>query len=259
MIPTLGASLIATSRIMDARHHPFDVISGSLLGILVAWGSYRQYFPAVTDSWRKGRAYPIRSWGTEPMAPTDNTGFTRINESAEPIRAPDEEERSGIAGGISGGGNGGVFRQPSSNYPVRGRSMSPIPLGNPFTTASIPYTHHPNVRDGNWSSSSSEDGDGPSGYNMTTYGRPGAASAAEAGGIPSSHMPGYDQVDTGYHPQAPVPLAVSGRSYGMDEGADLGSTPQLQPQQQDLDRSTFNHSPVEGEGLGNVTHPLRTA
>ena len=59
MVPTLGAALIAGSRIMDARHHPFDVIFGSLLGILVAWGSYRQYFPPVTETWRKGRAYPI--------------------------------------------------------------------------------------------------------------------------------------------------------------------------------------------------------
>ena len=66
MVPSLGASLIAVSRIMDARHHPFDVISGSFLGILVAWAAYRQYFPPITEPWHKGRAYPIRSWGTEP-------------------------------------------------------------------------------------------------------------------------------------------------------------------------------------------------
>jgi diacylglycerol diphosphate phosphatase / phosphatidate phosphatase len=54
---------------MDARHHPFDVLSGSLLGILCAWGAYRQYFPPVSETWRKGRAYPIRSWGKEPRMP----------------------------------------------------------------------------------------------------------------------------------------------------------------------------------------------
>ncbi|KAF2501357.1 PAP2-domain-containing protein, partial [Lophium mytilinum] len=69
LIPTLGAALIAGSRIMDARHHPFDVLSGSALGILVAWGAYRQYFPPVTEPWKKGRAYPIRAWGKEPVAP----------------------------------------------------------------------------------------------------------------------------------------------------------------------------------------------
>ena len=70
LIPTLGAALIAISRIMDARHHPFDVITGSLLGTLTAFCAYRQYFPPVSESWRKGRAYPIRSWGTAPIDPT---------------------------------------------------------------------------------------------------------------------------------------------------------------------------------------------
>ena len=69
LVPTLSAALIAVSRIMDARHHPFDVITGSLLGILVAWAAYRQYFPPVTEPWHKGRAYPIRSWGTDPKVP----------------------------------------------------------------------------------------------------------------------------------------------------------------------------------------------
>ncbi|KAF2456880.1 phosphatidic acid phosphatase type 2/haloperoxidase, partial [Lineolata rhizophorae] len=69
LVPTLSAGLIAGTRIMDARHHPFDVLSGSLMGMLVAWGSYRQYFPPVSETWRKGRAYPIRAWGKEPVAP----------------------------------------------------------------------------------------------------------------------------------------------------------------------------------------------
>ncbi|KAH0370550.1 PAP2-domain-containing protein, partial [Aureobasidium melanogenum] len=69
IIPSLGAALIAASRIMDARHHPFDVIVGSLLGIGCAWLSYRQYFPPVTETWRKGRAYPIRTWGQETAPP----------------------------------------------------------------------------------------------------------------------------------------------------------------------------------------------
>lgn len=52
---------------MDARHHGVDLVAGTALGILTAWGSYRQYFPPVSETWRKGRAYPIRSWGREPM------------------------------------------------------------------------------------------------------------------------------------------------------------------------------------------------
>jgi len=32
MIPLLGAILVAISRIMDYRHHPWDVVFGGLLG-----------------------------------------------------------------------------------------------------------------------------------------------------------------------------------------------------------------------------------
>ena len=89
MVPTLGAALIAVSRIMDARHHPFDVISGSLLGILVAWGAYRQYFPPITEPWHKGRAYPIRSWATGPKRPHYlDVERSRSNSSAELPRMP---------------------------------------------------------------------------------------------------------------------------------------------------------------------------
>jgi diacylglycerol diphosphate phosphatase/phosphatidate phosphatase len=69
LVPTLAASCVAGSRIMDARHHPFDVLFGSLLGILVAWASYRQYFPPVHHVWEKGRAYPMRTWGTPIRRP----------------------------------------------------------------------------------------------------------------------------------------------------------------------------------------------
>jgi len=63
LVPSLAAALITGSRIMDARHHPFDVISGSILGIACAWAAYRQYFPSLSDFRAKGRAYPIRTWG----------------------------------------------------------------------------------------------------------------------------------------------------------------------------------------------------
>ncbi|KAF3483845.1 PAP2 domain-containing protein [Arthroderma uncinatum] len=69
MVPTLSAGLVAVSRIMDARHHPFDVISGSLLGVGCGWVAYRQYFPSLAEPWKKGRAYPIRTWGSIPEPP----------------------------------------------------------------------------------------------------------------------------------------------------------------------------------------------
>ena len=101
LIPTLGAALIAVSRIMDARHHPFDVISGCLLGILTAFCSYRQYFPPVSEAWRKGRAYPIRSWATEPLGPSPMHAEREMarDQGVEPLRttqAPVDEEQTGM-------------------------------------------------------------------------------------------------------------------------------------------------------------------
>lgn len=69
LVPTLAAACVAGSRIMDARHHPFDVLFGSALGILCAWASYRQYFPPVSHVWEKGRAYPMRQWGAPVRRP----------------------------------------------------------------------------------------------------------------------------------------------------------------------------------------------
>ena len=92
LLPTVGAALIAISRIMDARHHPFDVISGSFLGILIAYGSYRQYFPGLSEPWKKGRAYPMRTWGREPREHQRVAYMQRV--ATEPLRAPAANEAS---------------------------------------------------------------------------------------------------------------------------------------------------------------------
>jgi len=86
LTPLLAASMVAISRIMDARHHPFDVLSSSILGTFIAWVAYRQYFPSLSEPWKKGRAYPIRSWGMDPA-------------SAELLRTHHDEEE-GKAGYI---------------------------------------------------------------------------------------------------------------------------------------------------------------
>ncbi|KAI9779432.1 MAG: hypothetical protein M1839_007397 [Geoglossum umbratile] len=118
LVPTLGAALIADSRIMDARHHPFDVLSGSLLGIVVAWCSYRQYFPPVSEHWKKGRAYPIRTWGRSSANPADRDPSMIGDEALEPFRQPEmrptDEEEGGVgyssaAATRTGGDN--VFRK----------------------------------------------------------------------------------------------------------------------------------------------------
>ncbi|KAF2747481.1 lipid phosphate phosphatase-like protein 1 [Sporormia fimetaria CBS 119925] len=120
MCPTLGAALVAGSRIMDARHHPFDVLFGSAMGMAVAYVSYRQYFPPLSETWRKGRAYPIRSWGRQPEPPQNPTIVVDDDtEPLRPVRRPTDVEAAAATGFSSqtavgtgsGDSSGNVFRQ----------------------------------------------------------------------------------------------------------------------------------------------------
>jgi diacylglycerol diphosphate phosphatase/phosphatidate phosphatase len=143
MVPTLGAALITGTRIMDARHHPFDVISGALLGILVSWASYRQYFPPVTETWRKGRAYPIRAWGRGPAPPPNPNPTIMIDEDVQPLRPMDAErgEASGYstttAAPRAGDHEGNVFRQQISDS--QRRRQNPYAVDRSDTLASSNY------------------------------------------------------------------------------------------------------------------------
>lgn len=141
LMPTLGAALVAISRIMDARHHPFDVISGSMLGILCAWIAYRQYFPSISEAWKKGRAYPIRTWGTipqppvygerrrfdldddddesKPMAATD-VEYQGATTARRPMLAPQRQETE-----LSGSGSGDNPFQPPRAYRRRRDDADP--------------------------------------------------------------------------------------------------------------------------------------
>ncbi|KAG0349138.1 hypothetical protein BG005_011128 [Podila minutissima] len=47
LAPIIGASLIATSRVSDYRHHWEDVTVGSFIGAVAAVFSYRQYYPSL--------------------------------------------------------------------------------------------------------------------------------------------------------------------------------------------------------------------
>lgn len=45
--PLVGAAMVAVSRTEDYRHHWQDVTIGGLLGLVVGYFAYRQYFPAL--------------------------------------------------------------------------------------------------------------------------------------------------------------------------------------------------------------------
>ncbi|KAK1922989.1 phospholipid metabolism-related protein [Papiliotrema laurentii] len=46
--PLLGGIMVAISRTEDNRHHWQDVLVGSLLGLFIAWVSYRTYYPKLS-------------------------------------------------------------------------------------------------------------------------------------------------------------------------------------------------------------------
>ncbi|CEJ55587.1 hypothetical protein PMG11_01838 [Penicillium brasilianum] len=168
MVPILAATLVAVSRIMDARHHPFDVITGSLLGVACAIVSYRQYFPPITEAWRKGRAFPIRTWGTEPPRPVNAqlTAFSDDDTSA--LRNPEQDRLhppAGIERSVS----------PSGRPAPLGASGYAVP-SNPFASQVYPRRRHDQDPDGNSSSSEDDVGNGyemQHGYAVTR--NPGAA------------------------------------------------------------------------------------
>ncbi|CAN8097723.1 unnamed protein product [Discula destructiva] len=84
--PLLGAALIAISRCEDYRHDVWDVTAGATLGYVVAYWSYRRYWPALS-SWRCQEPYAGPSGGDGDEGPL----YGRLR---------DEEE------GIGGGGGG---------------------------------------------------------------------------------------------------------------------------------------------------------
>ncbi|KAF7714415.1 Uncharacterized protein PECH_001355 [Penicillium ucsense] len=213
MVPILAATLIAVSRIMDARHHPFDVITGSLLGIACAIVSYSQYFPPLSEAWRKGRAYPIRTWGTEPAHPADPGLGEFTNNSTSALRNP-EQDRLTPAGG------------PERSTSPLGRLMPPAAPGhpaasNPFNPPAYPRRRHDQDPDGNWSSSEDDVGNGyemQHGYAMAQNpGMPGGYSSAA--GAPTAYSSQTAAAGMG------VPTAYQGAGNPPNRGRHLTDAP----------------------------------
>jgi hypothetical protein len=118
-----------------------------MLGILVSWASYRQYFPPVSETWRKGRAYPIRAWGRGADPPPDSTPTIMVDEDVQPLRPmghPSDAERgessgyssnTAVEGESSNGAN--VFRQQISDS--QRKRQNPYAVDRSDTIASSNY------------------------------------------------------------------------------------------------------------------------
>ncbi|KAJ2917230.1 hypothetical protein MD484_g3178, partial [Candolleomyces efflorescens] len=49
LFPFCGAALVAISRSMDYRHHWHDILVGSILGVILSFFAYRQYYPSLSS------------------------------------------------------------------------------------------------------------------------------------------------------------------------------------------------------------------
>jgi len=77
LAPLIGAALIAISRLEDYRHDVFDVSVGSVLGLLVAYSTYRRYYPPLSS--------PQCETPYSPSGEDDSgtKGFIRIRDEEE--------------------------------------------------------------------------------------------------------------------------------------------------------------------------------
>lgn len=84
LAPLLGAALIAISRCEDYRHDVYDVTIGSVLGMSIAFFSYRRYFPRLRSP-KCHEPFPSRE-------ATYNAGFTKVKNDEEAVRDAREFE-----------------------------------------------------------------------------------------------------------------------------------------------------------------------
>lgn len=111
LIPFTGAALIALTRVTDYRHHATDIIAGSLLGLGLAYFSYRLYYPPLHHTMAH-KAY-------SPRIPPDEES----KDGPEQVYG-DEEDIVGYNGEDCEEGPEGTLRRPAN-----GRGQGPaIPL-----------------------------------------------------------------------------------------------------------------------------------
>ena len=82
LAPLVGAALIAISRCEDYRHDVYDVTVGSILGVSLAYFSYRRYYPSLKS--------PLCDTPFPSRAETaSKNGIKRVMDEEQPIQRVD--------------------------------------------------------------------------------------------------------------------------------------------------------------------------
>ncbi|KAK5996497.1 putative diacylglycerol pyrophosphate phosphatase 1 [Cladobotryum mycophilum] len=79
LLPVLGALLIAISRCEDYRHDVYDVSVGSIIGITIAYWSYRRHWPKLSS--------PACDEPQPPPSPESPPGWQRVRDEEEAVTA----------------------------------------------------------------------------------------------------------------------------------------------------------------------------
>ncbi|KAI1847519.1 hypothetical protein JX266_006371 [Neoarthrinium moseri] len=79
LAPLVGAAMIAISRCQDYRHDVYDVCTGSALGLVVGFWSYRRYWPRLAS---RDCDTPYPTPGTE-LDERDERGWRRVRDEEE--------------------------------------------------------------------------------------------------------------------------------------------------------------------------------
>ncbi|KAJ9121472.1 hypothetical protein QFC22_002088 [Naganishia vaughanmartiniae] len=124
LIPIAAASLISVSRTMDYRHHATDVIAGAIIGILMAWYAYRQFYPPLAAE-RSHRPYSpriahedahITAEENPELMQVDNMATMHGAPRSGPILPVTKTASSSLSNG-AGGSNGAYMRNATSHEP----------------------------------------------------------------------------------------------------------------------------------------------
>ena len=93
-------ALVAISRTMDYRHHWHDVLVGSLLGLSLAWFSYRQYYPSLSHPLSHRPYSPRIGRNRTPLSGTYMHDGDHFNESdgTNGLHSPRDSRPSGQPG-----------------------------------------------------------------------------------------------------------------------------------------------------------------